>query len=363
MRNSEKSAAVVQPALQTVLLRAWSKRSTCAATLWPISQLYRLLSALRRQLYRWGVLKSHQIDALVLTVGNVIVGGAGKTPTVIAIVRHLQEKNIRVGVVSKGYGRTSNACLQVQPDSNASLVGDEPLLIQQATAAPVFVADKRITAAQALMAYHPETEIIVCDDGLQHYALYRDFEICVFDDRGCGNNFLLPAGPLREPWPRRPVSQAGQDNNRLLVLHTGNQPAFAGYRAQRSLSPFAKRADGSLVSLNSLATADAPPLLALAGIAQPESFFSMLRNLGLPLHGTLALPDHYDFDSFSRSNYEGYQLICTEKDASKLWPIEPNALAVSLNLNIETSFFSALDQLIYQRLRAKLSSNNGHQIT
>lgn len=330
--------------------------------LWPVSQLYCGLTALRRQLYRWGALKIRRVDALVITVGNVVVGGAGKTPTVIAIVQHLQRQNHQVGVISRGYGRHSRECMEVQADSFAHQAGDEPLLIYQATQAPVFVAATRIAAATALLAQHPRTEIIVCDDGLQHYGLYRDVEVCVFDDRGCGNHFLLPAGPLREPWPRSPVPQAGQSNSRLLVLHTGKQPAFNGYHARRSLARHGKCVDGRLVALSALIGPDAPPLLALAGIAQPESFFAMLREMGLSLHTTLALPDHYDFNSWPRSIYGGYQLICTEKDAHKLWPLAPTAIAVPLELNIEPAFFSALDQCTHQRITSKLSSNDGHQI-
>lgn len=363
MNSSEKPITPVQPLWQTTLLRAWSTRGPYAALLWPLSQLYRGLAGLRRQLYRWGILKIQRVDALVLTVGNVIVGGGGKTPTVVAIVQHLQGQNRRVGVVSRGYGRASHECLEVQSDSPASQAGDEPLLIQQATQAPVFVADSRVVAAKALLVRHPDIEIIVCDDGLQHYALYRDIEICVFDDRGCGNHFLLPAGPLREPWPRHAVPPAGQGNDRLLVLHTGQHPRFPGYRAQRSLAHVAKRVDGSLVDLRTLTGPDTPPLLALAGIAQPESFFSMLRAMGLPLRKTLALPDHYDFDSYNHNNYAGYQLICTEKDAHKLWPIAPTAVSVALQLYIEPAFFSALDQCITARMTAKLSSSHGHQTT
>lgn len=362
MNTSEKPTPVVRPTWQAAFLRVWSTRSAYAALLWPASQLYCGLTALRRQLYRWGILKIHQVDALVLTVGNVIVGGAGKTPTVIAVVQHLQRQNRRVGVVSRGYGRTNRDCQEVHPDSSANQVGDEPLLIQHATSVPVFVANSRVAAAKALLVRYPQTEIIVCDDGLQHYALFRDVEICVFDDRGCGNHFLLPAGPLREPWPRRTVPQAGQANDRLLVLHTGAHPAFAGYRAQRSLSEVGKRSDGSFVALTTLAAPDAPPLLALAGIAQPESFFSMLRDLKLPLHDTVALPDHYDFNSVSRTTYERYQLICTEKDASKLWRVEPSAISVALKLSIEPAFLAAMDQCIDARIHAKLSSSHGHQI-
>lgn len=357
---SNNAADMARPTWQTALLKAWTRRGPLATLLWPISQLYRALVYGRKQLYRWGLTRSHRVDALVLVVGNVVVGGAGKTPTVIAIVRHLTQQGHTVGVVSRGYGRKGQACLEVQANALAQEVGDEPLLIQRATQVPVFVANTRIAAARALLAQYPQTAVIVCDDGLQHYALYRDVEVCVFDNRGRGNQWLLPAGPLREPWPGKPLHQAGQDNQRLLVLHTGDQPAFDGFRATRSLAGFGVRADGSTVPMSALTGQDAPALLALAGIAQPEAFFTMLRGLGLQLRQTVALPDHYAFDSGLRNGYEGYQLICTEKDAHKLWRLDPNAIAVPLQLHIEPAFFTALNACIGLHTHTPLSSTYGH---
>jgi tetraacyldisaccharide 4'-kinase len=272
----------------------------------------------------------------VLVVGNVVAGGSGKTPVVIALVQHLRARGVRVGVISRGYGRCSKDCLEVRFDSASADVGDEPALIARATAAPVFVAARRFDAANALVLAYPDTQIIVSDDGLQHLGLYRNLEICVFDDRGIGNGFLLPAGPLREPWPRAVD----------WVLHTGAQPAFAGFTAQRKLCEYAKCFDGSRVALTELADqkhAAAKPLLALAAIAKPEDFFTMLRAQGLPLARTLALPDHYDFADWERNRYQDYSLLCTEKDAVKLWPIEPNALAVALDLTLSPAFLTQLD--------------------
>jgi tetraacyldisaccharide 4'-kinase len=153
-------------------------------------------------LYQLGFYKVEQVPALVIVVGNVIVGGSGKTPFVMALVKHLQARGIKVGVISRGYGRASKACLEVQLNTPVSEVGDEPALIHRNTSAPVFVAARRIDAARLLLQKHPATQVIVCDDGLQHLALHRDVEICVFDDRGVGNGWQIPAGPLREPWPR-----------------------------------------------------------------------------------------------------------------------------------------------------------------
>jgi tetraacyldisaccharide 4'-kinase len=286
----------------------------------------------------------------VIVVGNVVAGGAGKTPVVMALVRHLQARGRHPGVISRGHGRHTRDCREVHAGSPAQEAGDEPALIKRSTRVPVFVATRRIDAARALLARYPQTDVLVCDDGLQHYALARDIEVCVFDDRGAGNGFLLPAGPLREPWPR-PVD---------LVLHTGAQPAFTGFTSRRELARHAVRADGSQVALSTLAPASARPLLALAAIAQPEAFFAMLRVQGLPLARTLALPDHYDFDSWSRPKGKDYTLICTEKDAVKLWEKHPDALAVPLEFTPEPAFFEALDALLDTSPLTPLSSTHGH---
>ena len=317
----------------TRLTQAWERRGVLAWALWPLSLLYRLLVALRRWLYAHGWFASAGVPVPVIVVGNVVAGGAGKTPVVIALVQHLQARGLRVGILSRGYGRSSNDCIEVLPGSPLAQTGDEPALLQRKTQAPVFVAPRRIDAARALLARHPSTQVLVCDDGLQHLALQRDVEICVFDDRGVGNGFLLPAGPLREAWPRAAD----------VVLHTGQRPAFAGFTAQRSLASFAVAADGSIVPLHTL---QGQPLLAVAAIAKPESFFAMLRDAGLALADTQALPDHYDFDSWMRPQNVRYKLICTEKDAVKLWRKHPDALAVPLEFTPEPGFFTAVDRLL-----------------
>ena len=349
--------ATRESALQRTLTRAWTTRGTLAWLLWPAAFLFGTLAAFRRSLYRWGVLKTVRLPITVIVVGNVVVGGSGKTPVVMAVVRHLQAQGLAVGVISRGYGRTARDCREVFEHSRIADVGDEPALIKRSTSAPVFVAARRAEAARALLAQYPDTQLIVCDDGLQHLALARDLEICVFDDRGVGNGFLLPAGPLREPWPR-PVN---------LVLHTGAHPAFAGLTAQRTLAHYAVRADASRVALNDLARPDGPPLLALAAIAKPEAFFAMLRAQDLPLARTQALPDHYDFVSYKANEYDGYTVICTEKDAVKLWTFQPNALAVPLILTPAPEFLAQLDaqlaDLLTRPPHPPLSLPHGHTTT
>jgi len=318
------------PGWQPLLVQAWAERGLVAWLLWPISLIYALLVVARKGLYSLRVFDSQRLPVPVIVVGNVVAGGAGKTPVVIALAAHLRQRGLPVGVISRGYGRTSRACQEVTPTSSAQDAGDEPVLIRQRTGVPVFVARARVQAASALLTRYPQTQVILSDDGLQHLPLHRGLEIGVFDDRGVGNGFLLPAGPLREPWPR----------TLDLVLHTGTKPTFDGFQGQRGLARQALRADGSQVLLsNNLKK----PLLALAGIAQPEAFFAMLRAMGLTLANTLALPDHYDFNSWLPNDYKGYTLICTEKDAVKLWPLEPEALAVPLTFVVPDAFWQALD--------------------
>lgn len=348
--------------LATRLQRSWTQRDWLAYALLDVSYLYRALVALRRWLYARGVLKSYTVPVPVVVVGNVVAGGAGKTPVVIEIVRQLQERGWQPGVVSRGYGRTDtgpdSAPLEVTASTPVQMSGDEPALIHQTTQAPVFVASQRIDAAQALLAAHPQVNVIVCDDGLQHLALQRDIEVCVFDDRGVGNGWLLPAGPLREPWPRK----AGQDVD--FVLQTSlsfaqTDPSTAPattFTLQRRLASYAVRSDGSQVALADLA---AQGLHAVAAIAQPEAFFAMLRAQGLSLTQTISLPDHYDFNSWLCYIPLGHSLICTQKDAAKLWPNHPQALAVPLVVDIPPAFFAAL----HHQLTEKLSSPHGHQTT
>lgn len=341
--------AASQPVWQRSLMRHWQGRGWLAWLLWPLSLLLGLLVRLRQGLYRSGLLRQEHLPVPVIVVGNVVAGGAGKTPLVMAVVRHLQARGLRPGVISRGYGRHTQDCREVLARSHASEVGDEPLLIQRRTGAPVFVAPRRVEAARALLARHPETNVLICDDGLQHLALARDIEICVFDDRGVGNGWLLPAGPLREPWPRAVD----------LVLHTGNRPAFSGFTAQRALSSHATRADGSQIELAALKDYG-KPLLALAAIARPQAFFDMLQAQGLILAGTQPLPDHDDFAHWQRPTEQDYTLLCTEKDAVKLWERHPDALAVALAFHPEPAFLAALDSRLAQAFGTKLSSTYGH---
>lgn len=345
----------MHPGLQQALLRAWTGRGALAWALQPMAFLYGTLIALRRWLYRQQWLATQRLPVPVVVVGNVVAGGAGKTPTVIGVVAHLQAQGWRVGIVSRGYGRQGDAILAVHDGATPAEVGDEPLLLQRKTGAPVYVGRQRAATARALLQDHPHTQIIVCDDGMQHYALYRDVEVCVFDSRGTGNGWLLPAGPLREPWPLRALPAVGQRSGHLLVLKTGPS-ALTGYAAQRQLADHTVGAAGDIQPLAALHAPGAGPVRAVAGIAQPEAFFALLRARGVTLESTMALPDHYDFDSWSRGIHEGYTLICTEKDASKLWQHAPLARAVPLVQTAPPEFYAALDRCLQPLRPAPLSS-------
>jgi tetraacyldisaccharide 4'-kinase len=317
------------------LQQVWLRRGALAWLLRPVSAIFGLLAATRRLLYRIGWLSRDSVPVPVIVVGNVVAGGAGKTPVVMAVVAHLRARGFDVGIVSRGYGRRTVDCREVAPTSDARDVGDEPALLRRSTGAPVFVARRRIEAARALLDRHPGVNVIVSDDGLQHLALVRDVEICVFDERGV-----------------RPCD---------LVIHTGDRPGLdarsvpiPGFRAERALGEHGRDASGRLFPLAALR---GTPLTAVAAIARPERFFDMLRAQGLRPSHCIALPDHHDFEGWTPAVSEPGQiaptLLCTEKDAVKLWRTRPDALAVPLVFTPEPAFFEALD--------AKLSSLDGYQ--
>jgi tetraacyldisaccharide 4'-kinase len=317
------------------LPQVWTSRGLFARLLQPIAWVHAALLTARGLVWRMGWRQAHRLPVPVIVVGNVVAGGAGKTPLTIALVNHLQQQGWKAGVVSRGHGRLFDDIRAVLPGSLPTEVGDEPLLIHQKTGAPVWVAALRAEAGRALLQAHPEVNILVCDDGLQHWALARDLEICVMDERGLGNGWLLPAGPLREPWPRSVD----------LLLHTGTNGLPGGFQALRELAPLAHDAHGRSRALSSLI---GQPVDAVAGLARPEAFFAMLRAAGLQLQQTTALPDHFDYADGS-PNPSDRLLLCTEKDAAKLWLHQPEALAVPLLLTPEAAFWQALNQRLAEQ--------------
>ena len=338
------------------LRHAWLALGPLACAVWPLALVYGGLLRLRRLAYRMGWKRSTRLPVPVVVVGNVVVGGAGKTPTVIGLVNHLRQMGWTPGVISRGHGGSSTDCVEVKTDSSTAEVGDEPALIARATRAPLVVGRQRVDAGKLLLAQHPEVDVIVCDDGMQHWALARDVTVVVFDGRGTGNGWLLPAGMLREPWPANPWG-----NGQMLVLcnQQGAQPEPAPFalqspwpifRATRMLADHAVNAKGRQRALSGFAK-EGVQVAAMAGIAQPEAFFSMLRERGLALNHELALPDHADAElllkTLETSETDGVWL-CTEKDAVKLFPLvsassTQEVWAVPLVQHPEPAFFAAVD--------------------
>jgi tetraacyldisaccharide 4'-kinase len=296
---------------EAVLLKAWQRRGPLACALLPVSLLFRLLAGLRRLLFRIGVLKSTRLPVPVIIVGNIFIGGTGKTPLTIWLVQELRRAGFTPGVISRGYGSSQERPTAVTPGSMPAEVGDEPVLIAARTQCPLMVGRNRVEAAQALLAGNPEIDVIVSDDGLQHYALRRDVEIVLCDERGDGNGWMLPAGPLREPASRR---------RDFTVVNAPALPAAAIQPAYRMLlaGDLAERLSDRMqtMPLSSLCAMPASRIWAAAGIGNPARFFSMLEKAGVQA-STLALPDHYDFADNPFAGIEADIILITEKDAVK----------------------------------------------
>jgi tetraacyldisaccharide 4'-kinase len=251
-------------------------------------------------------------------VGNVLVGGAGKTPTVLALYKWLVQQGRIPGIVSRGYGGRALGVQEVTPDSLASDVGDEPLLLKLRTQAPVVVGQDRVAAVQALLSQHPDVNIVISDDGLQHLRLKRELQIIVFDARGVGNGWLLPAGPLRQPLlrdvPKRSVvvyNCAAASTPLPGCVATSRLGGAVSWSAWRAGQPATAEAMETLAVFS-----QSQALWAAAGIAQPERFFNMLRKSGLNIK-PLPLPDHHDFSTLPWPS-DATDVVITEKDAVKL---------------------------------------------
>lgn len=298
------------------LQAAWLHRGWLAWLLLPLSCLYALVVVLRAGVYRLGLLRSVKLPVPVVVVGNLVAGGAGKTPTTIALVQLLRARGFTPGIVSRGYGRASSETTLIDQRTPASVAGDEPLLMHLRTGAPVVVGADRIAAGQTLLSANPSVNILLSDDGLQHHRLARDAQVIVFDERGVGNGWLLPAGPLREPaLSAVPV--------RSVVVYNSPQPStpLRGHQIGRSLAGLTTLADwwsGQPAMASAFTELRGRTVLAAGGLARPQRFFDMLRAQGLSI-SELALPDHHDFSTLPWPA-DTADVIVTEKDAVKLRP-------------------------------------------
>ncbi len=304
----------------------WYGRSPWVWPLLPLSAVYCAVVAARRWSYRIGVKKTQRLDVPVIIVGNLTVGGTGKTPLVIWLTRFLREHGYRPGLVARGYGgKASHWPQTVTADSNPVLVGDEPVLLARATGCPMVVAPDRVAAARALLVGN-DVNVIISDDGLQHYALGRDIEIAVIDGkRRFGNGHCLPAGPLREPARRL----------REVGLIVANGAAGADEFAMRvSVGDAVNVQTGERRSLDQFR---GQPIHAIAGIGHPERFFNALRAKGLSIE-THVFPDHYAYRADDLA-FGAAALLMTEKDAVKCQRFaRPNFWSVDTQIEMPDDF-------------------------
>ncbi|MFO1270133.1 MAG: tetraacyldisaccharide 4'-kinase [Rubrivivax sp.] len=323
--------------LEPLLARHWWRReaSWLSRGLAPLAALYGALAA------RAARREPETLPVPIVVVGNLVVGGAGKTPTVIALVQALAAAGWRPGIVSRGHGRAGEGVHAVQPGDGAATAGDEPLLLRRRTARPVWVGRDRVAAVRALLAAHPDVDVVVSDDGLQHARLPRRLEIVVFDERGAGNGRLLPAGPLREPMP------AAWPPERL-VLYNAPAPSTAvpgalARRAPGPVLPLRAWLGGDASAAQPLSALRGHRLLAAAGIASPERFFAMLEAAGLSIE-RLPLPDHHAYATLPWPAATP-EVVLTEKDAVKLDPGllgTTKAWVVGLDFALPADFINAV---------------------
>lgn len=281
----------------------------------PLSWLFFSLVWLRLFFYRVGWLKSHALPVPVVVVGNLTVGGSGKTPCVLWLTESLRELGWRPGIISRGYGGAGEAVQSVTSESDASLVGDEPLLLARRSRLPVFVGRDRVATAQALLQSHPECNVIISDDGLQHYRLRRDAEIVIFDGRGSGNSKLLPAGPLREPLSRLATVTA--------VVWNSCDGLPSKTAAKFRIPQFSMRLLGRrFQALNDASRFCSPEnfqgkeVHAIAGIGDPSRFFAQLDVLDIRFQAH-PFPDHFSYGAHDLAFARNGVILMTEKDAVK----------------------------------------------
>ncbi len=325
-------AVSLQSAAAGWLHQQWQKRGVWARLLWPVSGLALGYVYAKRRWYQRGTKQVYRAPVPVVIVGNIYVGGVGKTPVVIALVQQLAALGWTPGVISRGYGvKLGPAPRLGQGELDARTMGDEPALISEQTQAPVSVHPNRRLACQALLAAYPEVDIIVSDDGLQHLALARDLEILVQDERQIGNGWLLPAGPLREP-PGR-LSTVDLVITRQATRHAGPQPSelsvWLQITAVHSLDKKISLSVNEFIKFQINKSS-----CAIAAISEPDRFFKSLAQMAILTQHTIGLPDHHPLDAAFFNAQQADLLLITTKDAVKcralhdprVWVIDTQAV-------------------------------------
>ena len=331
----------------------WYRITPLHLLLLPLSLLFGLLAALRRGCYRLRLLPSVSLPVPVIVVGNITVGGSGKTPLVLWLADFLLTQGMRPGIISRGYGGNAGTPMAVTASSDPAVAGDEPVLLARRSgdACPVWVGHDRAACAYALLAAHPDCNVLICDDGLQHYRLRRDIEIAVVDgERRFGNGLLLPAGPLRENLSRLNCVDA--------VVVNGSRSQESGVRSQGSgvrsqektfrmelvgetfynlLNPGSRCAPSAFMGKR---------LHAIAGIGNPQRFFDHLQGLGLTTEAH-AFPDHHRFEQQELDYVDAEAIFMTEKDAVKCLAFANEKFWV---LPVQAQVDAELGKVILQKL-------------
>ncbi|HET7158036.1 MAG TPA: tetraacyldisaccharide 4'-kinase [Burkholderiales bacterium] len=293
------------------LERHWQHVTALGVVLYPLSLIFRAAAAIRRAAYAGGLRSTERLPVPVIIVGNITVGGTGKTPLVLWLSEFLQQHGMTPAIVSRGYRTPVTAPRAVAPTSDPAQFGDEPVLLAQRSGAPVWVGADRVAVGRALLAAHPHTQVIISDVGLQHYRLHGDIKIAVVDGlRGLGNGLLLPSGPLREPVSRLSRADA-------VVVNGG------AHGSQIFPGAYTMRLEGrefrNVLNPDWIVGPDyfqSKRVRAVAGIGHPPRFFLHLHALGMQFEAA-PFPDHYAYDADDLAWPEAEAIVMTEKDAVK----------------------------------------------
>jgi len=322
-------------------VRYWYHRGPLAWLLWPASLVFRFVVALRRLLYWLRLLPSRHPGIPVIVVGNLTAGGTGKTPLVIWIAEHLKKKGWTPGIVSRGYGAKIDVPRAATIADDAAAVGDEPILISRRSGCPVWVGADRLRVISALRDAHPDVDVLVLDDGLQHYRLHRDVEIAVVDARGAGNGFMLPAGPLREPESRLNSVDA-------VVSHGATVKGYAMRLQGAELHRMTDSADRRPASAFA-----GQKVHAVAGIGDPNRFFLHVGKLGVKMTPH-PFPDHHRFSEKDLQFGDDAPVLMTEKDAVKLRrAAKPNWWVLPVTAELDPAFGDWLSKRLDGLRRSK----------
>lgn len=319
----------------------WYAGNPLGRVLWPLGALYEGAAVARRRLYRRGFLRTEQLPVPVIVVGNISLGGTGKTPLIIWLARRLGERGYRVGIVCRGYGgEAKDWPREVDAASDAAEVGDEAVLLASSTRCPVFAAPDRVAAARQLTDRH-SVDVILSDDGMQHYRLARDIELAAVDGtRGLGNGYCLPAGPLREPARRLREVDA-------IVVHEGDWGHAGVLRTRARVARVYELATGSEASIEQFRGRS---VHAVAAIGNPDRFFTLLERHGVVVHDH-AFRDHAALTRADLRFDDSDPVLITEKDAVKCRDDAPRGVwCVSIDLDFDKGDDERLMRMVMRQL-------------